>query len=139
METIKVANFDRFRGICFEVTIVTSKSSGDLRPPSQILKGSGGVRYLPYAFAEQGIAMLSVILHSDIAISMNIAIMRAFVESRRLAFQEMDFRTQLSEIKEALAVHDTQLIQVYDALENLLDEKAAKRKWNDRERIGFKK
>jgi len=119
--------------------IVTSKSSGDLKPPSLTSKGSGGSRYLPYAFTEQGIAMLSGILNSDKAISMNIAIMRAFVESRRLAFQDTDLRTQLKEIREVLGVHDAQLIQIYDAIENLLDEKAAQRKWNNRERIGFKK
>ena len=118
--------------------IVTSKISKDLKPPSSILKGSGGLRYLPYAFTEQGVAMLSGILNSDKAISMNIAIMRAFVESRRLAFQEMDLRTQLKEIKEVLGIHDNLLNQIYDAIENLSDEKAALKKWNDRERIGFK-
>jgi len=55
--------------------MATSKSSGDLRPTSPISKGSREVRYLPYAFTEQGIAMLIGILNSDIAISMNIAIM----------------------------------------------------------------
>jgi hypothetical protein len=64
----------------------------------------------PYAFTEQGVAMLSGILNSDRAINMNIAIMRAF-----------------------------ELNHIYDALENLLDEKAVQRKWEDRERIGFKK
>src|ERR1051325_4581868 len=43
----------------------------------------GGTRYLPYAFTEQGVAMLSGVLHSDKAIIMNIAIMRAFVEVRK--------------------------------------------------------
>ncbi len=119
--------------------IVTSNPGGNLRSPSVTIKGSGGVRYLPYAFTEQGISMLSGILNSDKAISMNISIMRAFVESRRLVFQDMDLRIQLKEIKEVLGVHDSQLIQIYDAIENLLDEKAAQRKWNDRERIGFKK
>jgi hypothetical protein len=118
--------------------IVTSKTPRDLKPPSLTLKGSGGVRYLPYAFTEQGVAMLSGILNSDKAIQMNITIMRAFVESRRLAFQNMDLRTQLKEIKEVLEVHDNQLNQIYDAMENLLDEKAAQRKWDERERIGFK-
>ena len=83
--------------------------------------------------------MLSGIVNSDKAIQMNIAIMRAFVETRRLAFQDMDLRIQLRQIKEALGVHDSQLNQIYDAIENLLDEKAALRKWNERERIGFKR
>jgi hypothetical protein len=102
-------------------------------------KGRGGNRYLPYAFTEQGVAMLSSVLHSDKAIQMNISIMRAFVEIRRLAFQEIDLKRQLQEIRELLGVHDSQLNQIYDAIENLLDEKAAQRKWNERDRIGFKK
>jgi hypothetical protein len=47
-------------------------------------------------------------------------------------------RSQLKEIKEQLGEHDAQLNQIYDAMENLLDEKAAQRKWENRERIGFK-
>jgi len=41
-------------------------------------------------------------------------------------------------IKEKLGEHDVQLNQIYDAMENLLDAKAAERKWNEREKIGFK-
>jgi hypothetical protein len=93
----------------------------------------------PYAFTEQGVAMLSGVLSSDKAINMNIAIMRAFIEIKRIAIQQMDLRTQLYAIKERLGEHDIQLNQIYDAMENLLDEKAAQKKWNDRERIGFNK
>ncbi len=94
---------------------------------------------LPYAFTEQGVAMLSGILNSDKAIDMNIAIMRAFVELTMVLLLLNDFKEQLKEIKGRLGEHDAQLNQIYDAMENLLDEKAAQRKWNDRERIGFKK
>jgi len=48
-------------------------------------------------------------------------------------------KEQFKEIKERLGKHDVQLNQIYDAMENLLDEKAAQRKWPERERIGFKK
>ena len=99
----------------------------------------GGARYLPYAFTEQGVAMLSGILNSDKAISTNIAIMRAFIEVRKVLLQQTDMREQLKEIKERMGEHDTQLNQIYDAIENLLDENAAKRKWDDRQRIGFNK
>lgn len=94
---------------------------------------------LPYAFTEQGVAMLSGVLNSDRAISMNIAIMRAFVEIRRILIQQNDMREQLKLIKEKLTDHDVQLSQIYDAMENLLDEKAVQRKWDERDRIGFKK
>jgi hypothetical protein len=92
----------------------------------------------PYVFTEQGVAMLSGILNSDKAIAMNIAIMRAFVEIRKILIEENDLRVQLRSIKERLGEHDAQLNAIYDAMENLLDEKAAQRKWEERKRIGFK-
>lgn len=70
---------------------------------------------------------------------MNIAIMRAFVTIRQLTLQQMDVKEQLKEIKERIGEHDIQLNQIYDAMENLLDAKAVERKWDERERIGFKK
>jgi len=70
---------------------------------------------------------------------MNIAIMRAFVEVRKVLLKQNDLKEQLNEIKERLGGHDIQLNQIYDALENLLDEKAAQRKWVERDRIGFNK
>ena len=121
-------------------TVTAQEESGILR--SQIVTsktGSGGNRYLPYAFTEQGVAMLSGVLNSERAIKMNIAIMRAFVEIRKVLLQESDLKEQLKLIKERIGEHDVQLNQIYDAMENLLDEKAAQRKWEERERIGFKK
>jgi hypothetical protein len=94
---------------------------------------------LPYAFTEQGVAMLSGILNSEKAINMNIAIMRAFVTIRKLTLPQTDVKAQLREIKERLSEHDVQLNEIYDAMENLLDERIAQKKWEDRERIGFKK
>lgn len=94
---------------------------------------------MPYAFTEQGIAMLSGVLNSDKAIEMNIAIMRTFVAVRQIVLKPNDLKDQVNEIKERLVEHDVQLNQIYDAMENLLDEKAAQQKWDDRERIGFKK
>src|SRR5882724_3798751 len=76
----------------------------------------------PYAFTEQGVAMLSGILNSDKAINMNIAIMRAFVEIRKLFVDKNNWRDQLKEIRERLGEYDVQLNQIYDAMENLLDE-----------------
>ncbi|MGG9971041.1 ORF6N domain-containing protein [Ferruginibacter sp. SUN002] len=94
---------------------------------------------LPYVFTEQGVAMLSGVINSDKAINMNIAIMRAFVAVRQVLLKQNDIKEQLKEIKERIGEHDVQLNQIYDAMENLLDEKAAQRKWDERERIGFKK
>ena len=94
---------------------------------------------MPYAFTERGVAMLSGILNSDKVISMNIAIMRAFVEIRRIISRQIDLKVQLEEIKQRLGEHDVQLNNIYDAMENLLDEKAEQKKWEDRQRIGFRK
>ena len=110
---------------------------------SQIVTSSleswGGNRYLPFAFTEQGVAMLSGIVNSDKAIQMNIAIMRAFVELRRVLLIKSDFKLQLDQIKDRLSGHDAQLNQIYDAIENIMDESAAMNKWDNRTRIGFKK
>jgi len=120
--------------------IETLDKSDSLRLQFATLKGRGQhSKYLPYAFTEQGVAMLSGILNSDKAINMNIAIMRAFVQVRQVLIRQGDVKEQLRELKERLGEHDVQLSQIYDAMENLLDEKAAQRKWEDRERIGFKK
>ena len=77
---------------------------------SQIVTSSleswGGNRYLPFAFTEQGVAMLSGIVNSDKAIQMNIAIMRAFVELRRVLLIKSDFKLQLDQIKDRLSGYD---------------------------------
>jgi DNA-binding transcriptional MerR regulator len=52
--------------------------------------------------------------------------------------QKNDSRNQLKQIMDRLREHDVQLSQIYESLENLLDEKAAERKWEERERIGFR-
>lgn len=115
------------------------KTDNPLRLQSATSNRQGGTRYLPYAFTEQGVAMLSGVLHSDKAVNMNIAIMRAFVEIRKIFLQQNDLKEQLKEIKQRLGEHDVQLNSIYDAMENLLDENAAQKKWDARDRIGFKK
>ena len=120
--------------------VTTSESDTPLRSQSVTLKSGRGQhsKYLPYAFTEQGVAMLSGILNSDKAINMNIAIMRAFVEIRRLAAGQPHLSAQLHELKQRIGEHDVQLSQIYEALENMLDAEAAQRIWNNRQRIGFK-
>jgi hypothetical protein len=119
--------------------VTASELNYSLRPHSvTTLQNKLSSSLTPYAFTEQGIVMISGLLNSDIAINMHLAITRAFVEAQRLAFQETDFRSQLQEMRDVLGGHDSQLNQIYDAIENMLDEKAAQRKWNERERIGFK-
>lgn len=131
---------DEYENLRFQFETSSTSHNKILRLQNETSSGNwGGTRYLPYVFTEQGVAMLSGILNSDKAIAMNIAIMRAFVEIRKVLIQENDLKTQLQEIRERIGEHDVQLNQIYDAMENLLDEKAAQRKWEERERIGFKK
>jgi hypothetical protein len=103
----------------------------------------GGTRYMPFAFTEQGVAMLSGILNSDKAVMMNIAIMRAFIALKKFAIQYKDILEQLDGLKEKIGSHDVQLNQIYEALENMLDKNAEEENkrelWIKRERIGFKK
>ena len=67
---------------------------------SQIVTSSwGGTRRLPYAFTEQGVAMLSGVLKSDIAIEANIAIMRAFVQVRQYLLTAASFSSELKELR----------------------------------------
>jgi len=94
---------------------------------------------LPYAFKEHGITMLSSVLKSERAVKMNIAIVRAFVALRKFAIQYDGLLEQLRELKDQVGNHDAQLNQIYDAIENLLNEKVEEKKWKEREKIGFKR
>ena len=91
----------------------------------------GGTRYLPYAFTEQGVAMLSSVLSSQKAIEINIAIMRAFVKMRKYA---MNYK----ELAEKLLDHDKQLDDVNEVLNYLMSEKKLEIEQQERPRIGFK-
>ena len=84
----------------------------------------------PYAFTEQGLAMLSGILNSDKAISMNIAIMRAFVMVRQYALTYKDLTERLKEI-------EGKFTDVYEALNYLLDKDKQQTEQKERKRIGF--
>jgi hypothetical protein len=93
--------------------------------------GYGGRRYAPYAFTEQGVAMLSSVLNSPRAIAINIEIMRAFVQVRSMAATHQDLAKQLTELQdktESLAMqHETfsrntkvQLREVFETLRELM-------------------
>ena len=91
----------------------------------------GGRRYLPYAFTEQGVAMLSSVLNSKKAIDVNIAIMRTFVKMRQYA---LDYK----ELAEKLLEHDKQFDDVNEVLNYLMTEKKLEIEQQERRRIGFK-
>jgi hypothetical protein len=82
--------------------------------------GRGGRRYTPYVFTEQGVAMLSGVLRSDRAITVNIEIMRAFVELRRVACSYALIEKRLEQIERGIGEHDEQLAQIFEALRQLM-------------------
>jgi phage regulator Rha-like protein len=85
-----------------------------------ISNSRGGRRTLPYAFTEQGVAMLSSVLHSERAIEVNIAIMRAFVKLREVLATHKDLARKLAEIERQLGKHDEQFRIVFDAIRQLM-------------------
>ena len=80
----------------------------------------GGRRYLPYAFTEQGVAMLSTVLNSERAIHVNIVIMRAFVKLREILSSHKDLSHKLKELEERIGRHDEQIQAVFDAIRQLM-------------------
>jgi phage regulator Rha-like protein len=79
--------------------------------------GKGGRRYLPYAFTEQGIAMLSSVLHGRRAAQVNIEIMRAFVKLRELLATHKDLARKLEELERK---YDAQFRVVFDAIRRII-------------------
>jgi len=103
---------------------------------SQIVTSSwGGSRYKPFAFTEQGVAMLASILNSPKAIKVNIAIVRAFVLIRQLAISNRDIREKLNQLE---VVYNKKFKDINSALAYLMREDAIKVAHEKRKRIGFK-
>lgn len=77
-----------------------------------------GSKYLPFAFTEQGVAMLSGVLHSDRAVRVNIEIMRAFVRLRRILASHKDLAHKLEELEKK---YDSQFRIVFEAIRQLME------------------
>ena len=118
---------------------LTQKEYSTLRTQFASSNQRGGLRYMPFAFTEQGVAMLSSVLNSDKAIEMNIAIVRAFIALRQFALNYKDLADQIEEIRLTVQDHSEQLTKIYGAIESLMAAKEAQQDWlQTRERIGFK-
>lgn len=100
---------------------VTSKNAEpSLRSQFVTLKPHGGRRTLPYAFTEQGVAMLSSVLRSPRAVEVNIAIMRTFVQLRRLMDSNALLAEKIESLEAKYADHDQQFQIVFDAIRQLI-------------------
>jgi hypothetical protein len=96
-------------------------------------RGRGGRRYPPYAFTEQGVAMLSSVLRSKRAILVNIAIMRAFVKLCEMVSSNKELAAKLAELERRVGGHDTKIQSLFEAIRQLMAPAESKHG-----RIGFK-
>jgi phage regulator Rha-like protein len=88
--------------------------------------GRGGDRYLPLAFTEQGVAMLSSVLNSERAIAVNIEIMRAFIHMRQMLASNEAMKTQLEELERKVATHDQAIVGIFKSLHELMSPQQTK-------------
>jgi ORF6N domain len=95
--------------------------------------GHGGRRTRPWVFTEQGVAMLSSVLKSPMAVSVNIEIMRTFVRVRRLMATPGELVEQLTKLAETVQLHDDQIKVISRVLQQMLEKPAAERR-----KIGFR-
>jgi hypothetical protein len=93
----------------------------------------GGRRKLPRVFTEHGVAMLSSVLRSPIAVKVNIEIMRAFVRLRRLLATPGELVVQLTRLAESVQLHEEQIKVITDVLRQMMEPPAV----NSKGRIGF--
>jgi hypothetical protein len=100
-------------------TVMSSPVVAGLTSQIVMSNARGGRRTLPYAFTEQGVAMLSSVLRSQRAVEVNIAIMRTFVQLRRLMDSNRDLRLRIEAMETR---YDEQFSQVFDAIKQLIAE-----------------
>ncbi len=89
-------------------------------------------KYLPFAFTEQGVAMISSVLNNERAIEINIAIMRSFVSLRKFALTYEELTKRVTEIEQ-------QFPDIYKALNHLMDSKQQHQMQQERKKIGYTK
>jgi len=111
---------------------LTKEENRSLRSQNVILEPGRYSKYLPFAFTEQGVAMLSSILNSERAIEVNIAIMRVFVRLREMMATHKELAFKLIELEERLEGHDEQIQSIFEAIRQLMTPPEPARK-----KIGF--
>ena len=121
-------NMERFpQDFMFQIT----KEEFEILRSQFVTSSWGGRRYLPYAFTEQGVAMLSSVLKSKRAIMVNIQIMRTFTKLRRILASHEDLRRKIEAMENK---YDTQFKVVFDAIKSLMTPPTREQK-----KIGFGK
>ena len=113
---------------------LTQEEYHSLRSQIGSLKRGQHPKYPPYAFTELGVAMLSSVLNSQIAIDVNIQIIRVFTKMRALLLTHKDILLQLEKIERKLGSHDQQIAVIFAYLKKLLNPPP-----QPRPRIGFRR
>ncbi|HEY7116956.1 MAG TPA: ORF6N domain-containing protein [Tepidisphaeraceae bacterium] len=125
-------NRERFpRDFMFQLTRAEAQRS---RSQTVTLKRGQNIKYLPYAFTEEGVAMLSAVLRSRRAVAVSIEIMKAFVRLRRMLADHGQLRRKLADLERKLVDHDAKFGMVFQAIEQLLEEPSAE---VEKPRIGY--
>jgi len=140
-------NIERFpKDFMFQLTLEEMQSLRSQFVISNValrltVSGRGGSRYLPYAFTEQGVAMLSGVLNSKRSIQVNIAIMRAFVRLREILLTHKDLASKIAALELKYKNHDMRLSEydkhitaIFEAIRQLMAPPPEK----PRRIIGFK-
>jgi hypothetical protein len=109
-----------------------------LRSQNVTLKRGQHVKYLPYAFTEHGILMLSSVLNSERADKVNMLIIDTFVKLRELMFMHKDVVHQLEQVQNKLAEHDNQIMVIFEYLKQFEKSKQQELEQKNRRKIGFK-
>ena len=102
----------------FQLTLEEARVS---RSQFATLKQGKNIKYLPYAFTEQGVAMLSSVLNSDRAIEVNVQIIRVFVRLRELMITHKELARKIEELEAKFRKHDENFVVVFAAIKKLLE------------------
>jgi hypothetical protein len=124
--------------VCYTSFLHITKESSDFLRCQNGISSWGGTRKAPYAFTEQGVAMLSGVLNSDRAIGVNIQIMRVFTQVRQTQLHDTEIVLALEEIRKNTTNHSKNLEVVFNYLDQLLETKQNANKNVSRKLIGFK-
>jgi len=117
-----------------EEVLMFQTGTSNSRSQFATLKQGQNIKYLPYAFTEQGVAMLSSVLNSERAIQVNIAIMRAFVKLKQILYAHKELVHKLDELERKIEKHDVDIQSIFRAIRQLMAPPPEK----PRRMIGFK-
>ena len=118
--------------------ILTKEENESLRSQFGTLNRGEHSKYLPMAFTEQGVSMLSSVLSSDRAIAVNIQIIRLFTKMRELILTNQDILKKLGELESTDKKRGQQIDVIFKYIQQLENSKAQQKKQEERIKIGFK-